>query len=163
MSLLGKKIDNFVTDAYKDGEFIKVNSENFIGRWSIVVFYPADFSFVCPTELEDLQDQCAELEKIGVDVYSCSTDTHFVHAAWHKNSEAIGKVKYAMLADPTQKISRIFDVLDEETGLSQRGSFIIDPDGIVQAIEITSDAIGRDASQLVTKIKMAQYVRNNPG
>ncbi|MCL1996156.1 MAG: alkyl hydroperoxide reductase subunit C [Defluviitaleaceae bacterium] len=163
MSLIGKKLETFVTDAFKDGEFIKVNSEDFIGRWNIIVFYPADFSFVCPTELEDLQNECEQFKQLGADVYSCSTDTNFVHAAWHRSSEAVGKVKYAMLADPTQRISRIFGVLDEETGLSQRGSFIIDPDGIVQAIEITADGIGRDASQLINKIKMAQYVRSNPG
>ena len=164
MSLVGKEVESFVADAFKNGEFVRVNSStDFLGKWNIVVFYPADFTFVCPTELEDLQNELATLNSLGVEVYSCSTDTHFVHAAWHQHSEAIGKVKYTMLADPSQKISRIFDVLDEESGLAQRGSFIIDPDGIVQSVEITADGIGRDASQLVNKIKMAQYVRNNPG
>jgi len=164
MSLVGKKLENFTADAFKNGEFIKVNSEtDFANKWNVVVFYPADFTFVCPTELEDLQNESETLNKLGVEVYSCSTDTHFVHAAWHQHSDAIGKVKYAMLADPSQKISRIFDVLDEESGLAQRGTFIIDPDGIVQAVEITADGIGRNASHLVDKIKMAQYVRNNPG
>lgn len=163
MSLIGKEIENFVADAYQEGKFLTVNSEDFKGKWQVIVFYPADFSFVCPTELEDLQEQYDFLQSLGVDVYSCSTDTHFVHAAWHEHSEAIGKVKYPMLADPTQKISRIFDVLDEASGLSQRGSFIIDPDGIVQAVEITADGIGRDASQLVDKVRAAQYVRKNPG
>lgn len=164
MSLVGKKLESFHADAFKNGEFIKVNSDtDFAGKWNIVVFYPADFTFVCPTELEDLQDQLETLNGLGVEVYSCSTDTHYVHAAWHQHSEAIGKVTYTMLADPSQKISRIFDVLEEESGLAQRGTFIIDPDGIVQAVEITNDGIGRDASQLVDKIKMAQYVRNNPG
>ena len=164
MSLLGKTLQHFTADAFKNGEFIKIDSEkDFIGKWNVVVFYPADFTFVCPTELEDLQNQLEELNKLGVEVYSCSTDTHFVHAAWHNHSEAIGTVKYTMLADPSWKISKIFDVLNEETGLAQRGSFIIDPDGIFQAVEITADGIGRDASQLVNKIKMAQYVRNNPG
>ncbi|MCJ1972449.1 peroxiredoxin [Lactococcus piscium] len=163
MSLIGKEIDNFVADAYQEGKFLTVNSEDFKGKWQVIVFYPADFSFVCPTELEDLQEQYDFLQSLGVDVYSCSTDTHFVHAAWHEHSEAIGKVTYPMLADPTQKISRIFDVLDEASGLSQRGSFIIDPDGVVQAVEITADGIGRDASQLVDKVRAAQYVRKNPG
>ena len=162
MSFVGKKLETFVADAFKDGEFITVDSEDFIGRWSVIMFYPADFSFVCPTELEDLQDQCEEFTEMGVDVYSCSTDTHFVHAAWHRASEAVGKVRYPMLADPNQKISRIFGILDEKTGLSQRGSFIIDPDGVIQAVEITSDGISRDASHLVTKVKMAQFVRENP-
>jgi len=164
MSLVNTKLEDFTANAFKNGEFVTVNSAtDFAGKWNVVVFYPADFTFVCPTELEDLQDQLATLNGLGVEVYSCSTDTHFVHAAWHQHSEAIGKVKYTMLADPSQRIARIFDVLDEESGLAQRGSFIIDPDGIVQAAEITAEGIGRDASQLVDKIKMAQYVRNNPG
>lgn len=163
MSLIGKEVAPFVTEAYQNGKFLTVNSDDFKGKWNVIVFYPADFSFVCPTELEDLQEQYSILKDLGVEVYSCSTDTHFVHAAWHEHSEAIGKVEYPMLADPSQKISRIFDVLDEESGLSQRGSFIIDPDGVVQAVEITADGIGRDASQLVDKVRAAQYIRKNPG
>ena len=159
MSLIGKEVEHFVTEAYQNGKFLTVNSDDLKGKWNVIVFYPADFSFVCPTELEDLQEQYSILKDLGVEVYSCSTDTHFVHAAWHEHSEAIGKVEYPMLADPSQKISRIFDVLDEESGLSQRGSFIIDPDGIVQAVEITADGIGRDASQLVDKVRAAQYIR----
>ncbi|MEG1283915.1 MAG: alkyl hydroperoxide reductase subunit C, partial [Lactococcus sp.] len=163
MSLIGKEVEHFVTEAYQNGKFLTVNSDDLKGKWNVIVFYPADFSFVCPTELEDLQEQYGILKDLGVEVYSCSTDTHFVHAAWHEHSEAIGKVEYPMLADPSQKISRIFDVLDEESGLSQRGSFIIDPDGVVQAVEITADGIGRDASQLVDKVRAAQYIRKNPG
>ena len=164
MSLVGKKLESFTADAFRNGEFVTVDSAtDFAGKWNVVVFYPADFTFVCPTELEDLQNELATLNGLGVEVYSCSTDTHFVHAAWHQHSEAINKVTYTMLADPSQRISRIFDVLNEESGLAQRGTFIIDPEGIVQAVEITNDGIGRDASHVVDKIKMAQYVRNNPG
>jgi len=164
MSLVGKQLEHFRADAFRNGEFVTVDSKtDFAGKWNVIVFYPADFTFVCPTELEDLQNHLETLNGLGVEVYSCSTDTQFVHAAWHQHSEAIGKVTYTMLADPSQKISLIFDVLNEETGLAQRGSFIIDPEGIVQAVEITADGIGRDASQLVDKIKMAQYVRSNPG
>jgi len=96
-------------------------------------------------------------------VYSVSTDTHFVHKAWHDHSDAISKLEYSMIGDPSQTITRNFDVLDEETGLAQRGTFIIDPDGVVQAAEINADGIGRDASTLVNKIKAAQYVRQHPG
>lgn len=165
MSLIGKKVESFKASAYKgsNNEFIEVTEENLQGKWSVVCFYPADFTFVCPTELEDLQNQYEELQKLGVEVYSVSTDTHFTHKAWHDHSEAIGKIKYTMIGDPSQKISRGFDVLDEESGLAQRGTFIVDPDGIVQAAEINADGIGRDASTLVGKIKAAQYVRNNPG
>ncbi|MEN1966691.1 alkyl hydroperoxide reductase subunit C [Lentibacillus sp. N15] len=165
MSLIGKEIQPFKAQAYNsaNGEFIDVTDENLKEQWSIVCFYPADFSFVCPTELEDLQNQYAELKKLGVEVYSVSTDTHFVHKAWHDHSDAINKIEYTMIGDPSQTISRNFDVLDEKIGLAQRGTFIIDPDGVVQAAEINADGIGRDASTLIDKIKAAQYVRNNPG
>lgn len=165
MSLIGKEIESFKADAYNagNGEFIEVTDGDLKGKWSIVCFYPADFSFVCPTELEDLQSQYAALKELGAEVYSVSTDTHFVHKAWHDHSDAISSVEYVMIGDPSQTISRNFDVLDEEAGLAQRGTFIIDPDGIVQAAEINADGIGRDASTLISKVKAAQYVRENPG
>ena len=163
MSLIGKEVQAFTANAYKNGDFITVSDANFKGKWSVVCFYPADFTFVCPTELEDLQNEYATLKDLGVEVYSCSTDTHFTHKAWHDNSPAIGKIQYTMIGDPSQRLTRAFDVLDEEEGLAQRGTFIIDPDGVVQAMEINADGIGRDASTLVNKIKAAQYVRNNPG
>ena len=164
-SMVQKLMPEFKMDAFdsKTGHYTTVSNEDYAGKWAVVCFYPADFSFVCPTELEDLEETYPTLKSLGVEVYSASTDTHFVHAAWHEHSDAISKITYPMLADPSQKISRAFDVLDEEAGLAQRGTFIIDPDGVIQALEITADGIGRDASQLVDKIKAAQYVRNHPG
>lgn len=164
MSLIGKKVIDFSADAYRDGKFLTVTQEDLKGKWSVVCFYPADFTFVCPTELEDLQNVYeSDLKGMGVEVYSVSTDTHFVHKAWHDNSEAIGKIKYTMIGDPAHVISRGFDVLIEGVGLADRGTFIVDPDGVIQAVEITAGGIGRDASALINKIKAAQYVRNNPG
>lgn len=163
MSLIGKKIEEFNAHAYHQGEFLEVSAKDLMGNWSILCFYPADFTFVCPTELEDLQEQYSTLKSLGVEVFSCSTDTHFTHKAWHDTSDAIGKIEYVMIGDPSHQISRIFDVLDEEQGLAQRGTFIIDPDGIVQAMEINADGIGRDASALIDKIRAAQYVRTHPG
>ncbi len=164
MSLIGKKVIDFSADAYRDGKFLTVTQEDLKGKWSVVCFYPADFTFVCPTELEDLQHVYeSDLKVMGVEVYSVSTDTHFVHKAWHDNSEAIGKIKYTMIGDPAHVISRGFDVLIEGVGLADRGTFIVDPDGVIQAVEITAGGIGRDASALINKIKAAQYVRNNPG
>lgn len=163
MSLIGKKIEPFAAQAYFNNEFVTVTEANFQGKWSVVCFYPADFTFVCPTELEDLQNQYDELKKLGCEVYSVSTDTHFTHKAWHDSSAAIGKIKYYMVGDPTHVISKNFDVLIEEAGLADRGTFIVDPDGVVQAVEITAGGIGRDASTLINKVKAAQYVRNNPG
>ncbi|SFS53947.1 alkyl hydroperoxide reductase subunit C [Paenibacillus sp. BC26] len=163
MSLIGKEILPFKAQAYQNGQFVEVSEANLKGQWSVVCFYPADFTFVCPTELGDLQDQYATLKSLGVEVYSVSTDTHFTHKAWHDSSDTIGKIEYIMIGDPAHTISRNFDVLIEADGMADRGTFIIDPDGVVQTVEITAGGIGRDASTLVNKIKAAQYVRNNPG
>lgn len=163
MSLVGKKIGEFTAQAYHQGEFITVSNEDLLGHWSVVMFYPADFSFVCPTELEDLQNQYQTLKELGAEVYSVSTDTHFVHKAWHDHSEAVSTIEYTMIGEPSQKISRLFDVLDEEAGLAQRGTFIIDPEGTVQTMEINADGIGRNASELIDKIKAGKYVAAHPG
>ena len=164
MSLIGTEVQPFTAQAFQNGkDFFEVTEADLKGKWSIVVFYPADFSFVCPTELEDVQKEYDELKKLGVEVYSVSTDTHFVHKAWHEHSQAVGSTEYIMIGDPSQTITRQFDVLNEETGLADRGTFIIDPDGVIQAVEISADGIGRDASILINKIKAAQYVRENPG
>lgn len=163
MSLIGKQVLPFTAQAYQNENFITVTEESFKGKWSIVCFYPADFTFVCPTELEDLQNQYDALKALDVEVYAVSTDTHFTHKAWHDTSEAIGKIQYPMIGDPSHTISRNFDVLIEADGLADRGTFIIDPDGVIQSVEISAGGIGRDASILINKIKAAQYVRNNPG
>ena len=163
MSLIGTEVKPFKAQAYQNGAFLDVSEENFKGKWSVVCFYPADFTFVCPTELEDLQSHYETLKGLGVEVYSVSTDTHFTHKAWHDSSEAIKKITYIMIGDPSHTISRNFDVLIESSGLADRGTFIIDPDGVIQSAEINAGNIGRDASILVSKIKAAQYVRNNPG
>ncbi|MEO2074195.1 MAG: alkyl hydroperoxide reductase subunit C [Bacillus sp. (in: firmicutes)] len=163
MALIGKQVLPFTAQAFHNGDFITVSEENLKGKWSVVCFYPADFTFVCPTELEDLQNEYATLKELGAEVYSVSTDTHFTHKAWHDHSETINKIEYVMIGDPSQRISRNFDVLNEEDGLADRGTFIIDPDGIIQTVEINAGGIGRDASTVVSKLKAAQYVRNNPG
>jgi NADH-dependent peroxiredoxin subunit C len=163
MSLIGKEVQPFNASAFQNGEFKEVSEDSLKGHWSVVCFYPGDFTFVCPTELEDLQDQYAALQELGVEVFSVSTDSHFAHKAWHESSEKIGKITYTMIGDPAHVISRNFDVLVEEAGVADRGTFIIDPDGIIQAVEINADGIGRDASTLINKIKAAQYVRQNPG
>jgi peroxiredoxin len=162
MSLVGTVVKPFKANAYHNGKFIQVTDEDLKGKWSVVCFYPADFTFVCPTELEDLQNVYPALKELGVEVYSVSTDTHFTHKAWHDSSAAIGKITYIMIGDPSHVISRNFDVLIEEAGQADRGTFIIDPDGVIQSVEINAGNIGRDADILVNKIKAAQYVRNNP-
>ena len=162
MSLLNTEVKPFKATAYHTGEFVEVTEENLKGQWNIFFFYPADFTFVCPTELGDLQDNYAELKKLGVEVYSVSTDTHFTHKAWHDSSETIGKLTYPMLADPTHTISRNFEVLIEEDGIAERGTFVVDPDGKIQIVELNAGNIGRNAEELLRKVKAAQYVRANP-
>ncbi|MCY1689547.1 alkyl hydroperoxide reductase subunit C [Exiguobacterium sp. SL14] len=163
MSLIGSEVKPFSASAFHNGEFVDLTDANLRGKWSVVCFYPADFTFVCPTELEDLQNQYETLKALDVEVYSVSTDTHFTHKAWHETSETIGKIEYVMIGDPSHVISRNFEVLNEQDGLADRGTFIIDPDGVIQTVEINAGGIGRDASTLVNKIKARQYVRNNPG
>jgi len=129
----------------------------------VFVFYPADFTFVCPTELEDLADIYPQLQKMGVEVYSVSTDTHFSHKAWHDTSPAIGKINYYMLGDQNHVLSTNFDVLREGQGLADRGTFVVDPEGVIQLVEITSEGVGRNATELLRKIKAAQYIAAHPG
>ena len=162
LALINQKIADFSATAFKNGDVIDVNSEDIAGKWAIFFFYPADFTFVCPTELGDLADYHQELQDMGVEIYSVSTDTHFVHKAWHETSDTIGKIKYAMIGDPTGDLTRKFDVMREGQGLADRGTFVVDPDGIVQIMEITSEGVGRNATELVRKIKAAQYVRAHP-
>ncbi|WP_343681756.1 alkyl hydroperoxide reductase subunit C [Acinetobacter baylyi] len=163
MSLINTEIKPFQATAYQNGQFIDVSEADLKGKWSVVFFYPADFTFVCPTELEDLADQYAEFQKLGVDIYSVSTDTHFTHKAWHDTSDAIGKIQYAMIGDPTWTISKNFEVLIEAEGLADRGTFVIDPEGKIQIVEINAGGIGRDAQELLRKVKAAVYVYNHPG
>ena len=163
MSLINTEIKPFKSTAFKNGKFIEVTEASLKGKWSVVFFYPADFTFVCPTELEDLADNYAEFQKLGVEIYAVSTDTHFAHKAWHDTSPAIGKIQYTMVGDPTTVISRNFDVLIEEAGLADRGTFVVDPAGKIQIVEITAGGIGRDAKELLRKVKAAQYVAAHPG
>ncbi|WP_097460410.1 alkyl hydroperoxide reductase subunit C [Mangrovitalea sediminis] len=163
MSLINTEIKPFKANAFKAGEFIQVSDEDLRGKWSVVFFYPADFTFVCPTELEDLADNYAEFQKLGVEIYSVSTDTHFAHKAWHDTSDAIGKINYTMVGDPTGTLSRNFDVMIEEDGVADRGTFVIDPEGRIQIVEVNAGGVGRDASELLRKIKAAQYVAAHPG
>lgn len=163
MSLINTEIKPFKAQAFRQGQFVEVTENDVKGKWAIFFFYPADFTFVCPTELGDLADYYDELQGRGVEVYSVSTDTHFTHMAWHETSETIGKINYTMIGDPTGTITRNFAVMREEEGLADRATFLVDPNGIIQAMEITAEGIGRDASELVRKVKAAQYVANNPG
>ncbi len=163
MSLINTQIKPFKAQAFKDGKFLEVSEADLKGKWSVVFFYPADFTFVCPTELEDLAEHYDEFQKLGVEVYSVSTDTHFSHKAWHDTSEAIKKIRYTMVGDPSGMITNNFENMREGQGIADRATFVIDPDGIIQAMEVTAEGIGREADALMRKVKAAQYVASHPG
>lgn len=163
MSLINTAVKPFSATAYKNGQFIELSEKDMLGKWSVVFFYPADFTFVCPTELGDLADHYAEFQNIGAEIYSVSTDTHFTHKAWHDASDEIGKIQYPMLGDPAWTLAKNFEVLIEAEGMADRGTFVIDPEGKIQIVEINAGGIGRDASELLRKLKAAQYVHAHPG
>lgn len=164
MSIINSQLPEFKVQAYRKGKgFVEVSSEDLKGKWSVFFFYPADFTFVCPTELSDLADNYAEFEALGVEIYSISTDTHFVHKAWADTTETINKLQYTMLADPTGHLARSMGVMIEEEGVAYRGTFVFNPEGKVKIAEIHDKGIGRDAQELLRKIKAAKFVHENPG
>ena len=163
MAIINSKIKPFAAEAYHNGKFVKVSEADLAGKWSIFFFYPADFTFVCPTELGDMADLYPEFQKMGVEVYSVSTDTHFTHKAWHDASDTIRKIAYPMIGDPTHAISKNFDVLIADEGVALRGTFVMNPAGEIKVAEIHDLGIGRDASELLRKVKAAQYVATHPG
>jgi peroxiredoxin (alkyl hydroperoxide reductase subunit C) len=163
MSLINTTVKPFKATAFHNGDFKQVSDADLKGKWSVFVFYPADFTFVCPTELGDLADLYPEFQKLGVEIYGVSTDTHFTHKAWSDTSETIGKVKYPLIGDPTGTITRNFNVMIEEEGLALRGTFVINPEGQIKVCEIHDLGIGRDAKELLRKVQAAQYVASHPG
>lgn len=160
--ILNIKLPEFKAQAYHNDEFIEVTNKDLEGKWSILFFYPADFTFVCPTELEDMAEHYETLKGLNVEVYSVSTDTHFTHKAWHDTSDTIKKINYPMLADPTGKLTRAFGVHLEDEGIAVRGTFLIGPDGQVKIAEIHDNGIGRNASELLRKVKAAQFIAKHP-
>jgi len=163
MSLINTEIKPFKATAYHNGKFVPVTNETLKGKWSVIVFYPADFTFVCPTELGDLADNYEEFKKLGVEIYGVYTDTHFAHKAWHDTSDTIAKVQYPLVGDPTATLARNFEVLIEADGLAYRGTFVINPAGQIKIMEVHDNGIGRDAKELLRKVKAAQYVASHPG
>ena len=161
--IINSQVPAFNVQAYHNGKFISVSNEDVKGKWAVFFFYPADFTFVCPTELVDLAEKYDHLKAMGVEVYSVSTDSHFVHKAWHDASESIRKIHYPMLADPTGVISRGFGVMIEEDGMAYRGTFLVNPEGKIKIAEIQDNSIGRNADELVRKVEAAIFVANHPG
>jgi len=162
MMRLNINAPSFTANAYQNNEFKEVALEDYKGKFVVLFFYPADFTFVCPTELEDMANNYKELQNLDVEVLSISTDTHFVHAAWHSESPRVGKIEFPMVADPEHEISKAYGVLREQGGVADRATFVVDPDGVIKAIEITDEPIGRNAEELLRKIKALQFARKNP-
>jgi peroxiredoxin len=161
-TLINSKLPEFKLQAYHGDDFKEVSHEDLKGKWSILFFYPADFTFVCPTELGDMADNYGKFQELGVEVYSVSTDTHFTHKAWHDTSDTIGKIKYPMLADPTGHLSRALGVYIEDAGLAYRGTFLINPEGEIKLAEVNDNGIGRNADELLRKVQAAQFIAKNP-
>lgn len=162
MSLINTKIEPFKAQAFQNGEFVEVTDDSLKGKWSVVIFMPAAFTFNCPTEIEDAANHYEEFQKLGTDVYIVTTDTHFSHKVWHETSPAVGKAKFALVGDPTHKLTRAFGVHLDDEGLALRGTFVIDPEGTIKTMEVHDNAIARDVADTLRKVKAAQYVAANP-
>ena len=159
MSLINKEVSDFKVQAFVNGEFKEVTKDDILGKWSVFVFYPADFTFICPTELGDLADNYDKFKEVGCEVYSVSTDSHFVHKAWHDTSDTIKKIKFPMLADPTGKLSD-FDVYIEDEGMALRGSFVVNPEGKIVSYEVNDNSIGREAEELLRRYRRHSLLRS---
>ncbi|BAN75464.1 MULTISPECIES: redoxin domain-containing protein [Lacticaseibacillus] len=158
MSFIGQKLPAFSLTAYQNGDFHTVTDQDMRGKWAVICFYPADFSFVCPTELGDLQDHYDQFKSVGAEVYSVSEDTEFVHMAWAEASPTIKKVAYPMVADPAGTLASALDVRDAASGQAFRGTFIVDPDGVIQTYSVNNFGIGRNANEIIRTLQAAQFV-----
>jgi len=163
MSIINTPVQPFKTTAYQNGKFIEVSDQSLKGKWSVLIFMPAAFTFNCPTEVEDAADNYATFKDMGAEVYIVTTDTHFSHKVWHETSPAVGKARFPLVGDPTHALTRMFGVHIEEEGLALRGTFIVNPDGLVKTAEIHDNAIARDVKETLRKLQAAQYVAKNPG
>lgn len=163
MLKIGQAVPSFELDAYHDDEILKISLSKFRGQWLVLIFYPADFTFICPTELQEAAERYEEFRKLGAEVLSISTDTIYAHKAWHDTSPAIGKIRFPMVADPTGTLCREFGTYIEDAGLSLRGSFIVDPDGVLKTLEIHDNSIGRSTEELLRKLQAARFVREHQG
>lgn len=163
MSLINTAVKPFTAQAFHDGRFVEVTEKSLQGRWSVIVFMPAAFTFNCPTEVEDAADNYPAFQDAGAEVYIVTTDTHFSHKVWHGTSPAVGKARFPLVGDPTHQLTRAFDVHIDEEGLALRGTFIVDPNGIIKAYEVHDNAIARDMAEALRKLKAARWVAEHPG
>jgi len=163
MSLINTQIQPFKATAYHAGEFVQISDQTLKGKWSVLIFMPAAFTFNCPTEVEDAANNYEAFKQAGAEVYVVTTDTHFAHKIWHDTSPAVGKAQFPLVGDPTHQLTRAFGVHIDEEGLALRGTFIINPEGVIKTLEIHDNAIARDVGETLRKLKAAQFVAANPG
>lgn len=162
MTLINTPLPSFKTQAYHNGSFVEVSNESLKGKWSVLIFMPAAFTFNCPTEVEDAADHYEEFKQAGAEVYIVTTDTHFSHKVWHETSAAVGKARFPLVGDPTHRLTRALGLLIEEEGLALRGTFLVNPDGVIKTQEVHDNAIARDVKETLRKLKAAQYVASHP-
>ncbi|MBU6371066.1 MAG: peroxiredoxin [Patescibacteria group bacterium] len=160
---VGLPAPDFEAKALHQNKEISVKLSDYRGKWAIIFFYPKDFTFICPTELEEMAEYYPKFQKLNTEVLSVSVDTVEVHKAWHDTSKAIKKVKFPMLSDATHEISELYATYIPEEGVSLRGTFIVDPDGIVKSMEMNDNSIGRSAKELYRKLQAAQFVAAHGG
>ena len=163
MSVINTPVPPFKVQAFKTGKFIEVTEQSLKGKWSVFIFMPAAFTFNCPTEVEDAADNYAEFQKLDAEVYIVTTDSHFAHKVWHETSPAVGKAKFPLIGDSTHLLARAFDVYIPEEGRALRGTFVINPDGVIKTSEVHSNEIARDVKETLRKLKAAQYTAAHPG
>jgi NADH-dependent peroxiredoxin subunit C len=163
MSLINTQVQPFKVQAFKNGKFIEVTEQSLMGKWSVLVFMPAAFTFNCPTEVEDAADNYAEFEKLEAEVYIVTTDSHFAHKVWHETSPAVGKAKFPLIGDSTHAVTKAFDVYIPEEGRALRGTFLVNPEGVIKTAEVHDNSIARDMKETLRKLKAAKYVAAHPG
>ena len=163
MNLINTQVQPFKAQALHNGKFIEVTEKSLQGKWSVLIFMPAAFTFNCPTEIEDAADNYPAFQKAGAEVYIITTDTQFSHKVWHETSPAVGKAQFPLVGDPTHQLTRAFGVHIDEEGLALRGTFVINPDGVIKTVEIHSNEIARDVSETLRKLTAAQYTAAHPG
>ena len=163
MSLINTQVQPFKAQAYRNGKFIEVTDADLKGKWSVLIFMPAAFTFNCPTEIEDAAEHYAEFQKAGAEVYIVTTDTHFSHKVWHETSPAVGKARFPLVRVPTHQLTRAVGVHIDEAGLALRGTFVIDPEGVIKTMEVHDNAIARDMKETLRKLRAAQFVASHPG
>ena len=163
MSIINSTVQPFKVQAFKAGKFMEVTEQSLKGKWSVLIFMPAAFTFNCPTEVEDAADNYAEFQKLDTEVYIVTTDSHFAHKVWHETSPAVGKSKFPLIGDPTHVLTNMFGVHIPEDGMALRGTFVINPDGVIKTAEVHSNEIARDVKETLRKLKAAQYTAAHPG